>query len=302
MLGDQMEQDLQEAPLISPDPRQKKFQCTYEGCGKRFNRRTDVTRHMRVHSNERPFKCTWEGCEKAFMQRSALKIHYRTHTGEKPNKCPFEGCNKAFNDTSSLARHRRTHQFEKPFPCQVKGCGEQFASRKELLQHESNHRDGEPKKLHRSASMINIKPPVYGDLVSPFSPLEPIAFSDSNFMSKQLDSQLLSPCDTPEISPVLKIDSFHHLSPPTTQGQLFTTQPLPRLNTSFGHIVDNLSMYQGPYSAPVQIQTAFSENMGLSFDEMYYDRRASLVRDKPDDWPMMLRPFQRPFDFESHHP
>ncbi|KAJ3323342.1 hypothetical protein HDV06_001862 [Boothiomyces sp. JEL0866] len=115
---------------------ERKFPCPWSGCGKHFMRKTDVTRHLRIHLNDRPFKCVWPDCGKAFMQRSAVKIHYRTHTGEKPNLCPFEGCTKAFNDTSSLARHRRTHHFAFPFPCSFRPCQEHFATRKLLNEHE----------------------------------------------------------------------------------------------------------------------------------------------------------------------
>jgi hypothetical protein len=46
---------------------ERKFLCTYAGCGKRFLRKTDVTRHMRIHLNERPFKCAWPGCGKGII-------------------------------------------------------------------------------------------------------------------------------------------------------------------------------------------------------------------------------------------
>jgi uncharacterized Zn-finger protein len=77
MNGDQ--QPLVQFSQITPDPLkpERKFQCSWEGCGKTFMRKTDVTRHYRIHLNDRPFKCVWPGCGKAFMQRSAVKIHYR---------------------------------------------------------------------------------------------------------------------------------------------------------------------------------------------------------------------------------
>lgn len=56
---------------------QRKFGCSWPGCSKTFFRKTDVTRHYRIHVNDRPYRCTWPDCGKAFMQRSAVKIHFR---------------------------------------------------------------------------------------------------------------------------------------------------------------------------------------------------------------------------------
>jgi len=109
------------------------FQCPE--CSKVFRDSSNLLKHIRCHTQEKPYKCKF--CGKAFAHSSTLKGHENIHTGEKPFTCDHPGCNKSFPNSSNLSRHKRVHTGEKPYPCRY--CGKRFNQSSNRNQHEKTH-------------------------------------------------------------------------------------------------------------------------------------------------------------------
>ncbi|XP_038662714.1 transcriptional repressor CTCF isoform X5 [Scyliorhinus canicula] len=115
----------------------KTFQC--ELCSYTCPRRSNLDRHMKSHTDERPHKCHL--CGRAFRTVTLLRNHLNTHTGTKPHKCP--DCDMAFVTSGELVRHRRyKHTHEKPFKCSM--CDYASVEVSKLKRHIRSHTGERP--------------------------------------------------------------------------------------------------------------------------------------------------------------
>lgn len=116
--------------------KQKPFECPESSCAKAFNTRYRLRAHLRLH-NGQTFNCDY--CDKYFTTLSDLKKHTRTHTRERPYQCSIEGCGKAFSASHHLKTHIRTHTGERPYSCKETTCAKTFTTSHSLKSHSKMH-------------------------------------------------------------------------------------------------------------------------------------------------------------------
>lgn len=97
-----LENDVRERSLRSQwYPYNERLICIY--CGKSFNQKGSLDRHMRLHMGITPFVCKF--CGKKYTRKDQLEYHIRGHTDNKPFHCQI--CGKCFPFQGTLNQHLR---------------------------------------------------------------------------------------------------------------------------------------------------------------------------------------------------
>ncbi|NWW06765.1 EGR1 protein, partial [Oreocharis arfaki] len=120
-------------------------------------------RPSKTPPHERPYACPVESCDRRFSRSDELTRHIRIHTGQKPFQCRI--CMRNFSRSDHLTTHIRTHTGEKPFACDI--CGRKFARSDERKRHTKIHLRQKDKKAEKAAPVSTASPiPAYSSSVT----------------------------------------------------------------------------------------------------------------------------------------
>ncbi|XP_026683695.1 zinc finger protein 271-like [Diaphorina citri] len=136
---------------LTPPRLDKSYNYVCFTCNYHTQVRTDMARHVRRHTGDKPYKCAFCHCCQVLFKneedilnhcklceltpprldksynyvcftcnyhtqvRTDMARHVRRHTGDKPYKCAF--CSYSSKTNKNLVHHIKTHTGEKPFQC-----------------------------------------------------------------------------------------------------------------------------------------------------------------------------------------
>lgn len=66
---------------MCPPKGEKPYHCDWDGCGWKFARSDELTRHYRKHTGHRPFQC--QKCDRAFSRSDHLSLHMKRHLWDR---------------------------------------------------------------------------------------------------------------------------------------------------------------------------------------------------------------------------
>ncbi|XP_040179335.1 zinc finger protein Xfin-like isoform X2 [Rana temporaria] len=135
---DYLPQDSNHKMITTCNSSSGKTSPSCEVCGKVFGSKSNLEKHLQIHTGQRPYPCS--DCEKSFSCKNHLITHQRSHTGERPFAC--NQCDRKFIKQQHLVLHQVVHTGEKPYSCPV--CGKGFTRQSSVVKHSSIHAEQKP--------------------------------------------------------------------------------------------------------------------------------------------------------------
>ncbi|GAB0088501.1 hypothetical protein DMENIID0001_029430 [Sergentomyia squamirostris] len=102
-------------------------------CFQEFKSCIYLERHMKLHGIQKQFSCSV--CSKDYYAEEFFLRHMKHHNKNTKNYVPCDSCDKKFPSKRSLRRHKKdAHKVLKPFSCAQ--CNETFCTVNGLTQHQ----------------------------------------------------------------------------------------------------------------------------------------------------------------------
>ncbi|VDN30413.1 unnamed protein product [Gongylonema pulchrum] len=135
--------------LLKAPSHERPYKCPIENCDRRFSRSDELTRHIRIHTGQKPFQSgrhmvgamlffKKSQCLCLELSQCVMKVYKNSmHLHHRKGWLQCRICMRAFSRSDHLTTHVRTHTGEKPFSCDV--CGRKFARSDERKRHTKVH-------------------------------------------------------------------------------------------------------------------------------------------------------------------